>query len=420
MIPAADMTRGPMLRLYLLMSHALPLIAPFVLRNRLRRGKEHPTKWPQKLGKSLSERPSGLLIWLHAVGLGEVLSTRSLITRLGGRFPDAHFLVTSSTATSETVFAKNMPERTFHQFLPLDAPSYRKRFLDHFRPDLCLWIEQDIWPGMASDLAARGIPQGFIAARMNAQSFANRDKVRGIYKDIYSAMQLITAQDEGAATFLRQLGAPQVQVAGSLKPGAPLLTVDDDALQVLKAQLTDRKIWAVAPSHPADESFAMAAQAQIRQTCPEALLIIAPRHPARMKELPGKRRSKGEIPTSADDVWLFDTFGELGLVYSLARMALIGGTFDQTEGHNPWEAAMFGCAVAHGPNVAHFQTDFAVLDAAQGAKLTANQDALTRFFASEELGNAGAAAKAVAALQAQQTDHVVDQIVALLGVNPSG
>ncbi|KQI71204.1 3-deoxy-D-manno-octulosonic acid transferase [Loktanella sp. 5RATIMAR09] len=366
MTSPADMHRGLALRSYLAASHLIAPAAKPVLRRRLQRGKEHPTRWQEKMGWNLAPRPDGPLIWLHAVGLGEVLSLRGLIARLGQKRPDLSFLVTSTTATSAEVFAKNAPPRTTHQFLPLDAPAFRRRFLDRFRPDLCVWVEQDLWPGMVSDLAKRQVPQCMVAARMNAASFRAHQRAAGLYRDLYSAMAMITAQDDATAAHLASLGA-EVKVTGSLKPAAPLLACDMAELDRLQKTLSQRTIWAVAPAHRDDIARARAAHQKLCDTDPTALLIIAPRLPQDAIEELGPRRSKGEVPATGDAVWLCDTFGDLGLIYRLAQTVLIGGTFGDIEGHNPWEAAALGCAILHGPRVANFRTDYAQLTDASGA-----------------------------------------------------
>ncbi len=406
----ADMHRGFALRSYLAASHLMPLFAKPVLRRRLKRGKEHPTRWPEKLGQNLAPRPDGPLIWLHAVGLGEVLSLRGLIERLGHARPDLSFLVTSTTATSAEVFAKNAPPRTLHQFLPLDAPAFRRRFLDHFTPDLCIWVEQDLWPGIVSDLAARRIPQCMVAARMNAASFRSHEKAAALYRDLYGAMTMITAQDAATATHLSSLGA-EVAVTGSLKPAAPLLSYEKAELDVLRQALSDRTVWAVAPAHAEDIALARAAHEKLRKTDPTALLVIAPRLPQDVTQVVGPRRSKGEIPAPDDAIWLCDTFGDLGLIYRLAQTVLIGGTFNDVEGHNPWEAAALGCAILHGPRVANFKTDYAQLDEVSGAIAVATADDITAALLSGDLPavaqNAGAAIKTASA----QTDALAADLL---------
>ena len=416
MTAQADMQRRLALRLYLLLTYAVPFIAPRMLRQRLARGKEHPERWQEKLGKNLTPRPDGPLIWLNAVGLGEVLSLRGLITRMAALHPNAQFLVTSTTVFSAQVFAKNLPPRTIHQFLPVDAPSYRRRFLDHFQPDLCIWVEQDIWPGMVSDLAKRSIPQCIIAARMNAKAFQRRNKFRQIFEDLYSSMALMTAQDDITATQLGKLGGTAVNVSGSLKPCAPPLQYDSDELTAIKDNLGTRTVWAVAPSHSQDEGIARAAHEALRQSDPTALLIIAPRFPERHEQItPGALlRSKGEVPGQNDPIWVFDTFGELGLVYKLSRLVLIGGTFSDIEGHNPWEAVILGVAVAHGPRTANFANDFATLDAAQAAHRIETAQDLRALLQDPSLHKSATNAMQLVAKSSTQTDDLALSLIDLL------
>lgn len=363
------MHRGLLLRLYLVMTHTVPLIAPWLLRRRLAKGKEDPARWREKLGQGLAPRPDGPLIWLNAVGLGEVLSVRGLIAQLSAANPKAQFLVTSTTAVSAQVFANNLPPRCIHQFLPIDAPAYRKRFLDHFHPNLCIWVEQDLWPGFVSDLARRDTPQAIVAARMDANSRDKHRKARSLYRDLFQTMAMITAQDEDSANNLCSLGAATPRVCGSLKPSAPALTHDPKTLAALRAALQGRTIWTVAPAHHEDTVIARAAHDILRQNDPTALLIIVPRFPQRLlaQDQKIKRRSKAQIPTPNDKIWLCDTFGELGLIYRLSLAALIGGTFNDTEGHNPWEAACLHTAILFGHRIANFKADFARLQAAGAA-----------------------------------------------------
>ena len=161
------------LRLYLALRYLVPLFATPFLKRRLARGKEHPTRWTEKLGRTTAERPSGPLIWLHAVGLGEVLSLRGIITAMGKIDPSTNFLITSSALSSAKAIEGQMPPRTQHQFMPLDNAQFSQHFLNHWQPDLVIWAEQDIWPGLICDIAKRNIPQALVNARMNAFSFVH-------------------------------------------------------------------------------------------------------------------------------------------------------------------------------------------------------------------------------------------------------
>ncbi|WP_106745661.1 3-deoxy-D-manno-octulosonic acid transferase [Yoonia maritima] len=415
MTPKASMQRGLVLRLYLGVSHLIPAVAGRVLRKRLARGKEHPTRWPEKQAQSLAPRPDGTLIWLHAVGLGEVLSLRGLIARMADEQPEASFLVTSTTHASADVFAKNLPPHTFHQFLPLDAPRYRQRFLDHFRPDLCIWAEQDIWPGFVSDINRRGIPQTVIAARMGGKSYAAHKKVKGLYRNLYQAMALVTAQDQTTADHLTKLGA-RPTISGSLKPAAPALSYDGDELAALRAHLAGRFIWAVAPSHPEDEQIAIRANELVRHSHPDALLVIVPRFPNRRNEFAenAPRKSLSKLPTQTDSLWICDTFGELGLVYRLARAALIGGTFSDVGGHNPWEAAALNTAIFHGPQVDNFVNDYDQLDTAKAAFMVSAPQNLADHLCNDDLINQAMRAADCVQTASHQTDLLANDLLRLL------
>ena len=346
------------------MTCALPLVAPGFLKRRFGRGKEDPDRWTEKLGQPRLDRPVGPLIWFNAVGLGEVLSLRGLINEFVSQNPDMSVLVTSTTKDSAKVFDQNLPERTCHQFLPIDAPKYRKAFLKHWRPDMLIWAEQEIWPGFVWEAHQLGIPQAIIAARMNQTAFKSRAKFRSLFEAMYARMSLITAQDEETAHHLKQLGARDVRITGSLKPAAPPLSANADDVSQLNHVLGRRFVWVAVSSYIEDEQIALEAHEIIRASYHDALLIVVPRQRdrsfAHLGDAP--RRSYGETPDAHHAVWLADTVGEMGLFLSIAKAALIGGTFNETEGHNPWEAAALGVPSFHGPRTNNFKHDFQELD----------------------------------------------------------
>ena len=351
---------------------ATSIVAPFLgqhLKKRVSLGKEHPKRWREKQGFTSAKRPSGKLIWLNAVGLGEVMALRGLIIALYARDPEFHFLVTSSTRDSAAFFAKNLPPNTQHQFLPLDSPACTRRFLDHWRPDLTLWSEQDIWPGLVRQTALRNIPQALVNLRMSQTSFRNKTYARALFRATYKNFALISAQEQNTAKALKKLVAREnIQIDGSLKPHCPPLFADPKMREQFATATIGRLVWLAASSHPQDEDFALSAQRLLSTKGKNPLLIIAPRYPSRTDEiltkLEGLRvkvRSHGELPDAQTQIYLADTFAEMGLWYSIAEQALIGGTFSAVEGHNPWEALQLGCGVLHGPRVANFASDFEAL-----------------------------------------------------------
>ena len=356
---------------YLAAARAIPLFARRHLAGRLARGKELPDRWREKLGEPTLPRPDGPVVWLHAVGLGEVLALRGLIAALAER-SQAQFLVTSTTRGSAEVLAKNLPPRTRHQFLPLDAPGYVDRFLDTWRPSLSVWAEQDLWPGAVVAADRRGIPLALVNARMNAAAYARRRRWYGLYRNLFGRFQFITAQDRATADHLQALGAKDVSVSASFKAAAPPLAAVPADLAAAREALVGLRPVLLASSHPEDEFVTLSA---LRAMDRRPLLIIAPRDPLRGPEIARRvseagfaatLRSAGEGPTG--DVWIADTFGEMGLWYRLCPVTIMGGTFGATEGHNPWEPAALGSAILHGPRTANFARDFEILHEAAAAR----------------------------------------------------
>lgn len=352
------------LHAYLAATRLVPLVAKRVLQRRLERGKEHPDRWREKLGEPSAVRPEGPLIWINAVGLGEIMSLRGFINAVHDLRPDLHVLVTSTTRQSAQVFGANAPDGVIHQFLPLDAPQYRRRFLDHWRPDAMIWAEQDLWPGFVDDLSKRGIPQALIAGRMNDAAAKRHARAKRLYRHLYGQMARMDAQDRTSADHLSAASGLVVTASGSLKPAAPALSFDYRELEVISKAINRRFTWLLASSYAADEALALEAHKLICQAFPDALLIVAPRDVKRDLTLTAPSRSLGQLPAASDAVWLADTVGEMGLWGRLARIVMMGGTNNDIEGHNPWEFVTLGKPVLHGPRVANFKADYADLDAA--------------------------------------------------------
>ncbi|WP_412553890.1 3-deoxy-D-manno-octulosonic acid transferase [Shimia sp. MIT1388] len=341
-----------------------------VVARRVALGKDDPARAQEKLGQPSLARPAGPLVWVHAVGLGEVLALRPLLAKMGEMRPDVHFLVTSTARSSAQVFAQNLPPRVMHQFLPLDGPTFVAQFLDYWQPDVSIWSEQDLWPGIICDVARRDIPLAYINARLTEDGFAKRRRFRSGFAHLMRLFTYVAAQDARTVDFLQQLGAGDVHEMPSLKPAAEPLSVDAQALATVEEAVGARRVWVAASSHSPDEAVALAAQARVLEADPDALLIVVPRAPERGAEvcaaleaagLQYGQRNSGQAVEETHHVYVADTLGELGLWYRVAQLALVGGSFGDTQGHNPWEAITLGCPVISGPMTDNFATDYVQL-----------------------------------------------------------
>ena len=382
------------LRIYQLASHAAaPVAAPRLLARRLQLGKEHPTRLAERRGEATQSRPSGPLIWLHGASVGEMLAVIPLIGRL--RAQDFAVLVTSGTVTSAALAEHRLPSGTLHQFIPLDAPRYVGRFLDHWRPDLALFVESDLWPNLILASARRAIPMVMVNGRLSERSFRRWRLVPGVIAALLSRFDLCLTQSAADAKRYGQLGAPRVSSTGNLKLDVPAPPVDEPTLGRLKSVIGARPVIAAASTHPGEETAIIAAHRRLRAKNPALLTVIAPRHPARGESiaeiakvagLSVGLRSRGELPNKDIDVYIADTLGELGLIYRLAPIVFMGGSLASHGGQNPIEAIMLDAAVVHGPHVWNFAEIYTTLDNAQGAKLVADEEALMAGL-NEWLGN---------------------------------
>ncbi|HXX26009.1 MAG TPA: 3-deoxy-D-manno-octulosonic acid transferase [Pseudolabrys sp.] len=399
------------LRAYRVLSSVAAALAPVVLAQRVKRGKEQRERLPERHGIARVARPNGPLIWLHGASVGELLAVLPLIERLRAR--GVNVLVTSGTVTSGELAGQRLPRGVIHQFVPLDVPRYVRRFLDHWRPDLVLLVEADLWPNMIIEASARSIPLILINARVSERSFRRWNYLRSAIVDLLQRFDLCLAGTLADAERLTALGAPRVETAGNLKLDGPAPPADDKKLTQLKDAIALRPLIAAASTHPGEESAVIAAHQRLRGNFPGLLTIIAPRHPERGRGvvelaaaagLNAALRSRGERLDAATEIYVADTVGELGLIYRLAPVVFIGGSLIKHGGQNPIEAAKLGAAILHGPNVANFAEIYGALDTAHGAELVVDADCLTATFGA--LLSDGAARKRAADAAKQTVDSL--------------
>lgn len=331
-----------------------------VLQARARRGKEDPGRLGERWGQASLARPPGALVWIHAASVGESLAVLPVIERLRAERPGLTLLITSGTVTSARLLAQRLPPGVLHQFAPVDLPVAVERFLAHWRPALALFVESELWPNMIRRTAAAGVPLTLINARMSAASFRSWWRWRPLARGLLSDFRLVLAESEESAARFRDLGAPQVLAPGNLKLAASPLTADAAELAALKAAIGGRPVWIAASTHPGEEEIVAAAHRLIARRFPDLLTVLAPRHPQRGAEIAAAlglrvaRRAAGERPDAGTEVYLADTLGELGLIYRLGGVVLIGGSLVPKGGQNLLEPARLGPALIAGPHTENF------------------------------------------------------------------
>jgi 3-deoxy-D-manno-octulosonic-acid transferase len=353
-----------------------PLVLLYLMRRRAR-GKEDRARFGERLGRASRLRPPGPLLWLHAASVGEATSILSLVDRLARERPGLGLLVTTGTVTSAQLLEKRLPEPAIHQFVPVDRPAYVERFLDHWRPDLAIWIESELWPNLIQATRARDIPMVLLNARLSQRSFDRWRHVPETARTLLGCFDLCLAQDAAQAERLRSLGATAATV-GDLKSAAAPLPADPAKLATLRAAIGTRPVWLAASTHPGEEDVAASVHRALAPRLPGLLTLLAPRHPKRADAIAAMlqrqglsvaRRSAGDELHVDIDVYLGDTLGEMGLLYRLSGIVFVGGSLTPVGGHNPLEPALLDCAILHGPDTTNCAAVARDLDAAGAARM---------------------------------------------------
>ena len=372
------------LRLYRGGLVALEPVAAAILLWRMRRGKEDRERLGERRGIPGRQRPHGGLAWLHGASIGETLALMPVVEHLIRR--GLHVLVTSGTRTSAELVARRLPPGAAHQFVPVDAPRYIRRFLDHWMPDIALVAESEIWPNTILELDRRGIPLILVNGRMSERSFRRWSRLPHVARALLDRFALCLAQSQADAERLFRLGAPRIGVAGNLKFDASPPPADPRALAQLSGLLSGRPVWVAASTHAGEEAHAVASHQALAGHFPGLLTVVVPRHPqrgaeiadlARFAGLEVARRSADGEPERTTELYVVDTIGELGLFYRLAPLVFMGGSLVPHGGQNPIEPAKLGAAILHGPHVHNFTDVYAALDGAGGALPVADGQNLT-------------------------------------------
>ena len=363
---------------------ATPLIALYLGRRKAL-GKEDPERFRERLGVAGIERPLGRLVWVHGASVGEALAALPLIGRILESHPELHILVTTGTVTSARLMAERLPGRALHQYAPIDRPDAVRGFLDHWRPDLAIWIESEFWPNLLADTQARGVPMILVNGRMSDRSYRRWMLMRGVIRRLLGGFALCLAQSDNDAERLGDLGATEVLTVGNLKSAAAALPADPAALDALRDALGSRPRWLAASTHAGEETIAAACHRDLTPAHPGLVTIIVPRHPERGPTIAtGLRkigltvalRSAGDRITERTDIYIADSLGELGLFYRLADIAFVGGSLVPHGGQNLLEPARLDCAILHGPHMANFAAFTAAFAAQRGAVEVADGAAL--------------------------------------------
>ncbi len=355
---------------------ALWLVAlPFAWGRLMWRGRAeagYRIRWAERFTLNLPAKPTQRLIWLHAVSLGETRAAAPLLAELLKLCPEHVVLFTHSTATGraegETLAAQHHG-RIVQSWLPYDTTWFASRFFTHFRPELGIVMETEVWPNLMHAAHAGGVRMALVNARLSEKSARGYARWPALTRPAFSAFDRVLAQSEADAARLTSAGATQVEVMGNVK--------FDMALN--EVQFAQGREWRThwnlpivvgASTREGEEALLLAAwRAMGLNAHRKVTLMIVPRHPQRFNEVAALVKAQGfELLRRSDTAWssvhlalrgddtvlLGDSLGEMAMYYGLADVVIMGGSLLSYGSQNLIEACAAGCPVILGPSIFNF------------------------------------------------------------------
>ncbi|KAG6637997.1 probable 3-deoxy-D-manno-octulosonic acid transferase, mitochondrial isoform X1 [Carya illinoinensis] len=357
--------------IYRALTYGVSPVLDLHLRFRRLRGREHPHRWTERLGRPSLPRPVGPLLWFHAVSLGEGMSVIPIIKHCIYQRPDFNVLMTTATVSAFEVIYKQLPNGVIYQFAPLDAPTAVGAFLDHWKPNAIIIIESELWPNLIMSASKNNIVLALLNARISAKAFKyfSGSVLLPLISLMLSKFSLIVPLSTVQAIHFQLLQAPPciINFAGDLKYVVEDFDVSEEELRSiedLKLQLAHRQVWMASSIHRGEEEMMLGVHTVLTEMHPDMLTILVPRDPRHGREIAQELQKEGqnvalrsqhEKLVAGTTIYIVDTLGELRYLYGLTPIAVVGGSFfPGTAGHNISEAAAAGCAVLTGHHVGHF------------------------------------------------------------------
>jgi 3-deoxy-D-manno-octulosonic-acid transferase len=364
----------------------LPL-APLRLWWRGRREHGYRERIGERFGRYRSDAPapSGDVVWIHAVSLGETRAAAPLLERIARALPDATILLTHMTATGREAGHALYGDSVQQVWLPYDVPFAIDAFLKRFHPRVGLLMETEVWPNLVAACGRRDIPLYLVNARLSEKSATGYARFSGLTRPMFAALAGVAAQTAGDAARLADVGATDVTVTGNLKFDVALPAESNALGRELRVRFGDsRPVWIAASTRDGEEALLIDALAH-RPLPAQTLTVIVPRHPQRFQAvadllrargIPFIRRSENRSVPADVALVLGDSLGELGGYYAAADVAFVGGSLLPLGGQNLIEPIAMGTPTIVGPHTFNFREATEKAVAAGAAIRVADADAL--------------------------------------------
>ena len=345
-------------------------LSPIYLFLRKIRKKEHSLRYREKLSQINIPRKGGFLLWFHVASVGEAMSILPLIENFEKEKKISRILITTITLSSAEVLQKRFAqnEKVFHQFLPLDIPKFIDKFLNHWSPNLSIFIDSEIWPNLIFHIKERNIPLLLVNGRITKKTFSRWKFIKNFAKKIFEKFDLCLVSNKETESYLKILGAKNIKNYGNLKFSKTKFNSKNKLNSVFLNKVKNRKIWCAASTHPSEEIFCAKAHLELKKTYNNILTVIIPRHINRIETIAeelSKLNLKIVLYTNLEkirddtDILLINAYGEALKFYEVSKCVFLGKSIvkslAENSGQNPVEAARYGCKIFHGPSVSNFK-----------------------------------------------------------------
>ena len=355
---------------YQLIISLLIIVSPLVIISRILKNKEDKKRFLEKFSFPSKKRAKGNIIWFHGASVGEIFSIIPLIKYYEKNKSIRQILITSSTLSSSKILKKFNFKKTVHQFYPIDHYIFVKKFLKHWRPNVAIFIESEIWPCMFKKIKKFNIPLILINARLTKKTYNNWMKIPIFSKSIFGKINIAYPQNLETKNFLKKLKLKKIQSLGNLKF---IENKDENLNQTkinLKPNFKGKSVWVASSTHKEEELFCARAHLKLKKKIKNLITIIIPRHIHRVADiikdinnlnLKVVLHSSKNINLKNTDIYIVDSFGETKKFHKISSTVFLGGSIIKRGGQNPLEAARFGARILHGPNTDNFKDIYKLL-----------------------------------------------------------
>ena len=409
-----------MFLLYQIVLSILLIISPIIILFRILKDKEDKKRFIEKFSITTKKRSRGKLIWFHGASVGEILSIIPLIKNYEKKKSIDQILITSSTLSSAKIIKRFKFKKTIHQFYPIDHYYFTNKFLNHWRPNLAIFIESEIWPCMFNFIEKNKIPLVLLNARLTKKTFNRWMKVKNFTKTIFSKITIAYPQNFETNHYLKKIKTNRIKIIGNLK-----FTENDEDKQknidkYIKFKFKKKKVWIASSTHGIEEVFCAKAHLELKKKIKNLITIIIPRHVHRSKVIVSNLKKLNlKVVTHSSrnnnltntDIYIVDTFGETKKFHKIGSSVFLGGSIINRGGQNPLEAARYGARILHGPNIDNFKDVYRLLKTLKVSKKITTSKELANLITFKKNKKIGIKIKKIGAIILKKTIKELDNLI---------